>query len=208
MLTCTHGDDGVHPTRLVEMVDFFPTVVDLAGLPPLPTCQGVDQPPTVECLQGLSYAAEFKETHAVDPSKDEPPVTKPADVLSNGNGKQYAFSQWPQPQGGPSLGVPYYRMGYTVRAATGFRLTEYVPYSVRNYTGVWSPFAAPSSTAPDVNPTPTTVLTPANDLELYDYNVDRYETANQAYNATYRQTVLLLKQVLRGQFNSNSQVHP
>lgn len=197
MLTCTHVDDGVHPTRLVEMIDFFPTIVDLAGLPQLPACQGVDQPPTVECLQGLSYAAEFEETHAAELGKDEPPVTKPADVLSNGNGKQYAFSQWPQPQGGPSLGVPFYRMGYTVRAATGFRLTEYVPYSVRNYTGVWSSFAAPSSTSPY-----------ANDLELYDYNVDRYETTNQAYNATYRQTVLLLKQVLRDQFNGNSQVHP
>ena len=41
------------------MVDFFPTVVELMGLPLIPACQGVDQPPTVLCLQGKSYAQEF-----------------------------------------------------------------------------------------------------------------------------------------------------
>merc|ERR1712226_1714470 len=45
--------------RLVEMVDFFPTAIDLMGLPTIPKCTGVDQPPTVECLQGSSYADEF-----------------------------------------------------------------------------------------------------------------------------------------------------
>lgn len=39
-----------------------------------------------------------------------------------------------------------------------------------------------------------------NDLELYDYNSDPYETTNLARNETYTQTVLLLKQALRRQF--------
>jgi hypothetical protein len=34
----------------VEMVDFFPTVIELMGLPTIPTCEGVDQPPTVLCM--------------------------------------------------------------------------------------------------------------------------------------------------------------
>ena len=40
--------------RDVEMVDFFPNVVELMGLPAIPKCTGLDQPPTVTCLQGDS----------------------------------------------------------------------------------------------------------------------------------------------------------
>ena len=48
-----------HNTRIVESVDIFPTLLDLTGTPALPKCEGVDQPPTVHCLQGESYATEF-----------------------------------------------------------------------------------------------------------------------------------------------------
>ena len=33
--------------RLVEMLDLFPTLVELAGLPPIPQCTGLDQPTSV-----------------------------------------------------------------------------------------------------------------------------------------------------------------
>jgi hypothetical protein len=38
-------------SRYVEMLDFFPTVVELMGLPHIPECTGFDQPPSVLCLQ-------------------------------------------------------------------------------------------------------------------------------------------------------------
>ena len=122
------------------MVDFFPTAIELVGLPPIPKCTGIDQPPTVLCLQGCvpvhwemhpppylvqtltsspargvcseSYADEFVPAL----SKDAP--SKP---------KQHAFSQWPyKPKKGSDK---EYRMGYTVRSGDGYRLTQYVPYT-------------------------------------------------------------------------------
>ena len=40
------------------MTDFFPTLLQVAGIAPLPSCKG-DQPPSVNCVQGLSYASAF-----------------------------------------------------------------------------------------------------------------------------------------------------
>merc|ERR1712146_455470 len=93
--------------------------------------------------------------------------------------KQNAFSQWPYP---PNLspGVNYFRMGYTVRSSDGFRWTEYVPYNTSTYRGVWSS----GSTG----------------AELYDYNLDPYETINQANNLSYSKVIARLKTVLRQQY--------
>ena len=93
--------------RMVEMVDFFPTVVDLLGVAPIRQCDGVDQPPTVQCVQGESYADEF------------------VPVLANVRGrastrKQLAFSQWAYPLA-ESPGASTFRMGYTVRSSDGYR---------------------------------------------------------------------------------------
>ena len=60
------------------MIDFFPTVIDLLGLPKIAACTGVDQPPTVQCLQGESYAAEFL----------------PSLAMSHATPKANIFSQW------------------------------------------------------------------------------------------------------------------
>ena len=104
--------------RMVEILDIFPTLVDLTGVPKLPRCQGIDQPPTVNCLQGESYADEFGLTAF--------PSTPP---------KKYAFTQWPYPKWG---NVTHFRMGYTVRTADGYRYTEYVPYNRLTFRGHWS----------------------------------------------------------------------
>lgn len=103
--------------RVVEMVDLFPTLIELTGVDPLPFCKG-DEPPSVACLQGESYADEF--------IQDTPEA-----------GKAYAFSQWP---GAKDLSS----MGYTVRSRDGFRYTEYVPYSKQDYNGTWAPASEPS----------------------------------------------------------------
>jgi arylsulfatase A-like enzyme len=91
--------------RFVESIDIFPTLVELTGVPALPKCGGLDQPPTVECLQGESIASEFVGTAVPSPPK------------------QHAFSQWPYPKWGNETGL---REGYTVRSADGYRYTYVV----------------------------------------------------------------------------------
>lgn len=101
----------------------------------VPACTG-NQPPTVDCLQGKSYAALFLNTgpatqtsvHKHAPSGTNAIQTHTTDVLV---GKQYAFSQWPYKFDGHPV------MGYTVRTATGLRLTEYMPYSFQSFVYVF-----------------------------------------------------------------------
>ena len=161
--------------RFVEMLDFFPTAVDLMGLPKIATCTGVDQPPTVQCLQGQSYADEF-----VPPAVG--PATGEAAVRVSGGPKQHIFSQWPYPAANSPGGPGYMRMGYTVRSDDGYRLTQYVPYNETTYSGNWSD------------------VTHDDDIELYDYNNDPDETTNQAANATYADVVQKLGAVLKKQY--------
>merc|ERR1711907_563485 len=96
--------------------------------------------------------------------------------------KQYAFSQWPYPIT-ESPGVDYFRMGYTVRSASGYRYTEYVPYDRRTFRGDWRDSAFQHT-----------------DPELYDYNNDPHETINQAQNSSYADIVTELQLALRKQF--------
>eukprot|EP00928_Gymnodinium_smaydae_P090310 TRINITY_DN74136_c0_g1_i1.p1 TRINITY_DN74136_c0_g1~~TRINITY_DN74136_c0_g1_i1.p1 ORF type:complete len:575 (-),score=19.92 TRINITY_DN74136_c0_g1_i1:130-1791(-) len=113
--------------RMVEIIDIFPTLVELAGLTRLPQCEGVDQPPSVLCLQGESHASEFG-------LPGMSPVTA----------KRYAFTQWRYTQGqSPGTNVTGPRMGYTVRSSDGYRYTEYVPYNHITFRGRWSEAADP-----------------------------------------------------------------
>merc|ERR1711972_854855 len=104
--------------RMVEILDIFPTLIDLAGLPKMSKCEGLDQPPSVACLQGESYASEFGLPGA-----------------SPSTPKKYAFTQWPYKKWG---NVTHFRMGYTVRSSDGYRYTEYVPYNQLAYHGTWT----------------------------------------------------------------------
>jgi iduronate 2-sulfatase len=171
-----------HNTRIVETIDIFPTLLDLTGTPALPKCQGVDQPPTVHCLQGESYAAEFLQPSVTAGTPPPPPP------------KQFAFSQWPfgkwpaalsnrNPTDPNTTGL---REGYTVRSAAGFRYTQYVPYdAVTTFRGNWTA-VAPGLGAPDE--------------ELYDYSRDPWETTNFAAEANYSHVVAELRAVLREQY--------
>lgn len=101
-------------TRLTELVDLFPTLVDVAGLPMPPPCDG-DEPPSTVCLQGRSFASELGVKTANPP---QPP-------------KQAAFSQFPR-QG---AGLPL-RMGYALRTAR-WRYVEWVGYNESSYRPAW-----------------------------------------------------------------------
>ena len=95
--------------------------------------------------------------------------------------KQYIFSQWPY-QKKQSPGATGFRMGYTVRTADGYRLTQYVQYSVLLRRGTW-----PASVDQQ-------------DLELYNYSSDPDETINQAGNPALLGVLTRLKAVLKAQY--------
>jgi iduronate 2-sulfatase/deleted-in-malignant-brain-tumors protein 1 len=173
-------------TRLVEMLDWFPTLLELTDTPPMPKCEGLDQPPTVMCLQGESYADEFKAPATKLSGEGDKAV-----AVAKQRKTKYAFSQWvypttkvpPEMQPYTNVTMPTnFRQGYTVRTQDGFRYTEYVDYDKRECVGHWTDTAI--------------------DPELYDYNVDQWETTNFAGNATYSAKVTELMAVLRSQFSS------
>ena len=96
--------------------------------------------------------------------------------------KKYAFSQWPTPAWPKNSTTLGFRMAYTVRSLAGYRVTEYVPYDPSQWIGDWD-----SSKA-------------TNDLELYDYNVDPFETTNCWNDSKYEKVLTELRSVLRAQF--------
>jgi arylsulfatase A-like enzyme len=110
--------------RMVESIDIFPTVVALTGVAAIPSCTGVDQPPTTLCLQGTSYATEFLPAQPVRGGGAQASAPAPSVLPLPPAPKRYAFSQWPFPKWGNETAL---REGYTVRSASGFRYTTYVP---------------------------------------------------------------------------------
>lgn len=91
--------------------------------------------------------------------------------------KQYAFSQWPYPKWGNETGL---REGYTIRSTSGYRYTTYVPYDISTFTGDWA--------------------APLGDEELYDYNIDRWETTSYAEHADYANIKSELRAALLKQY--------
>ena len=182
-----HASQGLN-TRFVETIDIFPTIVELVGLQSLPTCAGIDQPPTTLCVQGESYAAEFLPPRSTSESAPPPSASASASATATATAttvsspsppspKQYAFSQWPFPAWGNET---QYRQGYTVRSTTGYRYTTYVPYNLTSFRGDWS--------------------APLGDEELYDYTRDKWETTNWARAGNYSAVLAELRQVLRQQY--------
>lgn len=110
-------DSGMHTDALVELVDIFPSITEIAGIEKPPLCNGNDKP-SIACVEGSSVAPLLK-----DP---------------NQTWKKGAFSQYPRPaQGFPSIpGHPAFPakeqqesvMGYTVRVDK-YRFTEWYRFN-------------------------------------------------------------------------------
>lgn len=104
-------------TNPVELVDVFPTLVDLAGLPSLSPCPT----PSSEILLCTEGQSRMSSIVSLDPDPDS-----------------FAFSQYPRPTKYPVLISDKPRlkhihfMGYTVRSVR-YRYTMWVPYDQKRF---------------------------------------------------------------------------
>ncbi|KAK6192075.1 hypothetical protein SNE40_003619 [Patella caerulea] len=94
-------DRGIITEQMTEFVDLFPTLVEAAGLSPLPPCPE-DSSNTILCTEGTSLM---------------PLVTNPNITL-----KEVVFSQYPRKLGDQSV------MGYTLRTQH-YRYTEWAAFT-------------------------------------------------------------------------------
>ena len=122
-------DSGMHTEALVELIDLFPSLTELAGLPVPPMCQQGNKD-VLACVEGTSVA---------------PLLKNPTQAW-----KKAAFSQYPRPAGGLSVidGKPPFRpineeedvMGYTIRTDT-YRFVEWYGFNREtaepNWNDVW-----------------------------------------------------------------------
>ncbi len=95
-------DHGIETNKLTEAVDLYPTIVEAAGLPPIPICPQGKSTDTKLCREGTSLM---------------PLITDPTSPW-----KAAAFSQYPRPhESNPDF------MGYSMRTDQ-FRYTEWVKF--------------------------------------------------------------------------------
>lgn len=110
-------DQGMHTSNLVEMVDIFPTLVELAGFEPLDRCP-VPSNDRELCTEGRSLLPLFE-----DPMRTDWENT--------------VF--WQHPRGGYHDGIVPWQMGYTIRDQN-YRYTEYVGIEDVGWKhGQWKP---------------------------------------------------------------------
>ena len=155
-------------TALVELVDIFPSLVDLAGLPPLTTCP--ESSSLKLCTEGHSFA---------------PVIQNATQTLSRQHGhlkqwKTAAFSQYPRPAYYPREDSDKPRlanitlMGYSMRTDK-YRYTEWVGFDHHNFIGNWTDLKA---------------------SELYILDSDPLEDHNQASNPVHMVLVKKLSRML------------
>ncbi|ELU17745.1 hypothetical protein CAPTEDRAFT_189721 [Capitella teleta] len=106
-------DKRVDSFRMTEMVDLFPTLVDAAGLPPLPQCSQYSEE-TAVCTEGSSMMPLLQDSSSADPIK----------------WKDRIFSQYPH----PDVGEAEY-MGYSVRTEN-YLYIEWIPCK-EIIDGIW-----------------------------------------------------------------------
>ena len=161
---------GLVVERLTEFVDLFPTLVELAGFPPLNVCP--ENSSKIElCTEGMSMVPLMKD-----------PISA--------QWKTGAFSQYPRCKPGHQPRRNSHQMchqekknkkdtimGYTVRTER-FRYTEWVRFSLKpSYKIHWG----------DVRAT-----------ELYDHDNDPQEDFNLVDESSFRSDVEAMSEILRG----------
>ena len=152
--------DGV-----VELVDLFPTLIDLAGLPGIPSCPEFSQNIEI-CTEGCSLASVIINSHGKH-LENSPFIIKNISMS-----KKAAFSQYPRPSLEPSVMPDSDQprtsetqvMGYSLRT-NRFRYTAWLKFSNITYKPDFSHIYAE---------------------ELYDHKVDPDEDHNACHKRKYR----------------------
>ena len=142
---------------MVELLDVFPTLVDLVGLKKIPSCLWNSS--ALVCTEGLSQSCYiYSVINGTNPKLTC--KSKPA-----------AISQYPRPTLFPSVDpdsdqcrlIEAKIMGYSIRSRR-YRYTLWLPFHSHNFTADWN------------NPLSE---------ELYDHKVDQYEHFNLLRNKPY-----------------------
>ena len=164
---------GVHTMAIAELVDLFPTLVDLAGLPQPPASQGLEGSSLLPVLQDPAAAGQ----------------------------KQYAFSQYPRCTGFSMYADPndyecltitasnFSHMGFSVRSQT-MRYTEWRAWK-RSCVGDFSQNGLVAMELYDHK----------GDLGAGSQTFDNFEYVNLAYDVSQQATVKMLSAVLKKQFD-------
>jgi len=154
LLVAVPGASGKHTDGLVELVDVFPTIVEAAGFPALPTCSESSRDEAL-CSEGKSL---------LPLALDEP------DTNYQGKGAvfyQRAYGMW-------SWDVTKRMMAYSIRTDDGWRYTEYI--YMKNNLKEGAKMGEEDNSAP-VDQEPDWER-PADHPELYNLNNDPWETEN------------------------------
>lgn len=165
---------------LVELVDLFPTLADIAGLPVPPPC-----PPSSLnvsfCSEGSSFLPVIQNMSLSFQRKEKSSRIAESPSVSGVQWKSAAFSQFPRPRMEPSANSdqPSLQdvriMGYSMRTHV-HRYTEWVAYDPASFSANWTHVYA---------------------KELYLHDVDPNEDHNEAYSSRYAALVETLALHLR-----------
>lgn len=171
---------GVVKSNIVELVDLFPTVVDLLGLEQVKSCNGVSY---TLCTEGKSL------TPLLSSSTARTLISSYGSSSSTGQGSynpfarmEMAFSQYPRPGLYPTMQPNSDRpklaqiqiMGYSVRLQR-FRYTMWVPFNASDFIPDWRVLHAE---------------------ELYDHWIDPNEKMNLSSRREFNHLIDFLRQIV------------
>ncbi|XP_014484327.1 PREDICTED: iduronate 2-sulfatase [Dinoponera quadriceps] len=169
---------------IVELVDIFPTIADLAGAP-VPMCQIHIDREHESRLSNLTYR---KESDPCSEGITLLPLIRSISRCQDISWKKAAFSQYPRPGIQPTLhpnsDKPHLReitiMGYTLKS-NDYRYTAWIPFAHETCKPDWNVLIAE---------------------ELYDHRVDRAENFNIAATPDLSSTKEYLRSLLRNGWRS------